>query len=213
MTGFFESLFSEGRVRLSTTDAPSPADLSAAVEWILAFEPHYRRTLAGTPPAPDAAAVGWAARVFFRAAQLLVARNIGAAQVLADLSVPCPRPPEPAVCYGVDLTWRFLPDLVRIARAASQNDPLVERLLAWCGEWPLSSVGVPDVTAGPLDGFVGDPALRMLYVDRIISTGDVSRLNDLRVREAVRSALGAFPRLAPSLAAALATETAHTDAS
>jgi hypothetical protein len=213
MTGFFESLFAEGRVRLSAAAPPSPADVSTAAEWILAFEPDYRRTLAGTPPAPDAAAVGWAARVFFRAAQLLVARNIGAEQVLADLSVPCPARPEPAVCYGVDLTWRFLPDLVRLARAASQNDPLVERLLAWCGEWPLSSVGVPGVTAGPLDGFISDPALRMLYVDRIMAAGDVSRLNDPRVREAARSALGAFPQLAPATAAALASETAHTDAS
>ncbi len=213
MTGFFESLFSEGRVHLSAATRPSPADVNAASEWILAFEPDYRRTLAGTPPAPDVAAVGWAARGFFRAAQLLVARNIGSEQVLADLSVPCPARPEPAVCYGVDLTWRFLPDLVRLARAASQNDPLVERLLAWCGEWPLSSVGVPGVTAGPLDGFVADPALRMLYVDRIMATGDVSRLNDRRVQEAARSALGAFPRLAPVIAAVLANEAAHTEES
>jgi len=41
------------------------------------------------------------------------------------------------------------------------------------------------------------------YVDRIIATGDQSRLADLRVQQAATSALGMFPNLAPTIAAAL----------
>ena len=43
-----------------------------------------------------------------------------------QLSVPCPQKASPAVCYSVDLTFRFLPDLTRLARAASEDDPLVK---------------------------------------------------------------------------------------
>jgi hypothetical protein len=39
-----------------------------------------------------------------------------------------------------------------------------------------------------------------MYVDRIIARRDKTRLDDDRVREAVRTALGAFTDLAPELA-------------
>jgi hypothetical protein len=38
-----------------------------------------------------------------------------------------------------------------------------------------------------------------VYVDRIIAGRDVERLDDPRVREAVRAALGMFRELAPEL--------------
>jgi hypothetical protein len=74
-------------------------------------------------------------------------------------------------------------------------------------DWPLSSIGAP---AGEppdgrwaIDGFAGDACLMALYADRIIAADAVSRLNDDRVKRAVRTALGAHDELAPRVTAAL----------
>jgi hypothetical protein len=203
MQAFFDMLFSEGRVRLASDQPPRPPDVEAAADDVLRFERQYRLNLAGTPPAPSRGAVCWGAACLYRAAQFLVYRDLGPALLKRDLSSPCPEQAKPEVCYGVDLCFRFLPDLIRLARAAAQSDPLVEQLMAWSGQWPLSSVGVSGVTCGAIDGFIADESLRLLYVDRIIATKDTSRLADERVREAVRAALGAFPELSSEIAAAL----------
>ncbi len=60
-------------------------------------------------------------------------------------------------------------------------------------QWPLSSVGIKDVGDINVDDFVGEPSLRQMYVDRIIERGDLSRLSDGRVRQAVQAAIWAVP--------------------
>jgi hypothetical protein len=52
-----------------------------------------------------------------------------------------------------------------------------------------------------------------LYVDRVIACGDISRLGDARVREAVRQAVGLFPGLTPKMATAVAGPTGPEDIS
>ena len=99
----------------------------------------------------------------------------------------------------MDLSLRFLPDVMRMARAANAQDPLVEYLLAWAADWPLSSVGITGVNAGSIDPFIDDASLRALYVDRIIAANDQSRLADARAADAVRAALGGFRELSPAI--------------
>lgn len=203
MQSFFDNLHNEGRVRLTSADAPTLAEIDAATNGLLDFEREYRLNLAGTAPVPVWSAVRWGAAGVYRAAQFLAYRELGPDALARDLGIPCPEPPSAAVCYSVDLSFRFLPDLIRLARAAAANDPLVERLMAWAASWPLSSVGISGVSPGPIEAFIEDESLRMLYVDRIIATKDVSRLTNDRVRIAVAAAIGAFPELAPEVAAAL----------
>jgi hypothetical protein len=74
--------------------------------------------------------------------------------------------------------------------------------------WPLSSVGVKGLEGLDVSSFVGDPALLQLYVDRIIERADQSRLTDPRVNEAVRTALGGYPELAPAIPAAFIAQEA-----
>jgi hypothetical protein len=102
--------------------------------------------------------------------------------MLRDLGGDGPADDSPAVHYSVDLSFRFLPDLVRHARAASERDALVGRLMDWANRWPLSCVGFAGAAAGSIDGFAGHPCLLRMYVDRIIAGHDVSRLTDQRVR-------------------------------
>jgi hypothetical protein len=120
------------------------------------------------------------------------------------LAAACPPGDPQSVHYSVDLTFRYLPDLYKLARSASQQDVLLTHLARWAVDWPLSSVGMAGVEPVELDDWVNDPCLLGLYVDRVIARNDVSRLGDRRVREAVEQALGLFPDLAPKIARAIA---------
>lgn len=200
---FYTALLSDGRLRLRSEAPASTDEMEAATEFLLQQERTGRRSLAGRPPAAERNAVSWAAGAFYRAAQFLVYRDLNEDALKRDLSVPCPEPGSPAVCYAVDLSFRFLPELIRLARAASESDPLTKRLMTWAGEWPLSSVGVKGVSDVVIDVFIDDASMRALYLDRIIATDDIERLEDPRMRDAARRALGAYPELAPKIAAAL----------
>ena len=97
----------------------------------------------------------------------------------------------------MDLFFRHLPDLLAWAQRVAANDPLVAALRRLAEEWPLSSVGIANIAPGSIDPFIAHAGLRRLYADRIIARRDSSRLADARTAEAVRSALGAHPELAP----------------
>ena len=57
-----------------------------------------------------------------------------------QLSQDCPGPVAADVHYSVDLVFRFLPDLLKFARSSSDQDPLLEYIVRWLHEWPLSCV-------------------------------------------------------------------------
>jgi hypothetical protein len=199
---FVTALVNSGRVRVPVALEP-PDDLSAAVRELDRFA---RPELAFEPPLLDLEVGQWALLLLFRGCQALVYRELDAEAVRAALAVSCPAAVSAEACYSADLAFRFLPDLIRLARGIAEDDPLVEGLKALAVRWPLSSVGVKDLGAVDLAAFAADPSLMRLYCDRIIETRDLSRLDDARTREAVREALGAFGDLAPVMAAALGKE-------
>jgi hypothetical protein len=92
--------------------------------------------------------------------------------------------------YSVDLIFRFLPDLMRLARSDAENDPLLAYLRQWAVAWPLSSVGIPDVTPASIEPIVNHRCLMNMYRDRIIARKDRSRRGDPRIEEAVAQAVG-----------------------
>ena len=100
-----------------------------------------RLNLPGNAPEllPEAAA--WAATRLYHACQALVCREMPPAQMAAMLREPCPCPASPAVDYSVDLVFRFLPDLLAIARRVAMDDPLVTELLALARAWLAGSAG------------------------------------------------------------------------
>jgi hypothetical protein len=140
----------------------------------------------------------------------VVNRDANETDVRAALADPRPGPTATAH-YSVDLVFRFLPDLIALARRVSQDDPLVEALRNLIAPWPLASVGMSDIPVADIEPIIGHPCLRQLYVDRILARGDVARLDDPRVQEAVREALGACPELAPAISAKLAAACAVTE--
>ncbi len=207
---FVESLFTEGRVRVGATVGrngrllhPSTDDLEETKSVLKEIEFSYRSNLPGDPPAVSDKALLWGAATTFHASSFLAHRDAGEDVVRLALTVPCPETPSPSVCYSVDLTFRFLPDLVRLARAVSPNDPLVEVLTSLAQQWPLSSVGIADVGLVDVTPFLDDDCLLQLYIDRIIATKDRSRLNDPRVCDKIRATIGLHSELAPELSSYL----------
>jgi hypothetical protein len=200
LADFLHNLLAEGRVTVPKPGKLTQEELQEAERVLEEFEQSYRLELPGDPPGFAAAAAGWAAAQFYLACQFAVFRDFGPEVLSEHLSPECEGHHLPEVHYSVDLTFRFLPDLMRIARAMSEDDPLVGHLLAWAARWPLSSVGVRGVgelTEEDLLPLVGSRALLTLYVDRIIAQGDISRLKARPVREAVESSLGLHGKLAP----------------
>ena len=200
---FFEALFAEGRVAVPEPAELAKDELPAATEVLTTQDEVRRLDLPAGAPAFDQHAALWAATQFYRACQLAMFRNIGEDAIgkLAESTLGDWEKPE--VHYSVDLTFRFLPDLVRIVHAAASDDPLVNLLMSWCRRWPLSGVGVKgvgDVLLGPI---VDSPSLLTMYVDRILAQEDSERFASEPVRRAVRQALGLYSQLSPKLAAAV----------
>lgn len=194
---FTKSLWDGGELLLTSPDAPTLADLNVSIELVQSTEIEYRKTLPADVPPVNQPALQWALTAFYRASQFLVFRELPVELLRSDLSNPCPEKQSASTSYSVDLTFRFLPDLVRLTRSISSQDPLLEFLQRWGFEWPLSSVGIADVQLGSVDPILEHASLCTIYVDRILGTGDIGRLNDPRTAEAVRTALGDFRELSP----------------
>lgn len=209
---FLSALFADGRVHVAAGD-PAPTDTKRAdMELagtdqvdaeLLAFERDRRDDLPATPPAVELEAARYGALMLYRACQFLVFRDVDPETIQHELSREITGSLSPSSHYSVDLTLRYLPDVVRLACGASEEDPLVTELIRLSGQWPLSAVGISGAEAGDATAIVSDPCLLRLYVDRIIARQDLGRLNDEQVRAAAAQAIGAFPQLAPAVSAAL----------
>ena len=201
---FLVELFRGSRVHVAVISEFSADERQNAARVLTEWEHTLRADLPEhSPPICQATAV-WGAERFYRACQFLVVRDCSAEAIAAELTLARPKAAASAsAAYSVDLTWRFLPDLLKLASGLASDDPLVTQLRRWAVEWPLSSVGVPNLGEVDVSGFLDDPCLRTLYIDRIIARRDRTRLTNERVRDAVREALGAFPELAPEIGAFL----------
>lgn len=200
---FLKDLFAEGRVTAPEFAPLSDDELSAGDEVIAEYEQTHRLEMPGTPPPFVLAAGRWAAFRFFRACQFAVYRDLDEQSLKQELGQPFSEPIDAAAHYSVDLVFRYLPDLAKFAGSAAERDPLRDILRGWAIDWPLSSVGMSDVDPVVIDGFAENNSLMQLYADRIISTGDKSRLSAPAAEEAVRRALGLFTNLAPNIATTL----------
>jgi hypothetical protein len=195
------TLVEQGTLCFDSPDALCDDELAAECEFLLRFEESYRLQLPGPTPSVSPAAVRWAAGMFLRAAQFVAFRQLGEELLNQDLARPCPGKRDAATDYSVDLAFRFLPDLFRLTRAASESDPLLKVLERWAGDWPLSSVGMPiDPEAAPTTQYLmSDDTLKKVYADRILARQDRNHLRDDGVRTAVREWIGYYPEDAGGL--------------
>ncbi|QDT41685.1 hypothetical protein Pan241w_17480 [Gimesia alba] len=197
---FFSSLFEDGIVHVPEIGELSDSEIQTADEILVDFEKQYRLEMPlEMPPfsVPDAQN---AAYCFFRACQFAVSRDAPPQLIDSEFQRLEELTDTPQTHYSVDLIFRFLPDLFRLSKSAMEEDPLVQHLHDWAVRWPLSSVNISNLQKPvQIDGFSESPGLMRLYCDRIISTGDISRLEDPRVRTLVEASWGMYPELAPNI--------------
>jgi hypothetical protein len=198
---FLKALAEEGRAVVSPK--PLDRDPGDAAEVLRQVETSAREELTFEPPKLSLDAALWAARLSYHLCQFTVCRDIGAERIGAVCGEACPVARSPETDWSADLTLRHLPRLFHLARHLSEGDPLVQHLKQIATAWPLSSVGIAGLENLSLESFIGHPALRRLYVDRVVAAEDTSRLNDSRVGDLLRADLGIHHELAPTIASKL----------
>lgn len=191
---FFLALQGSGRVAVQRAPDPEHGGLERALRE---FDGAVRLGApAGLPPL-DVAAATWAVEMLYAACVLFAHRDEPAETVAARLAPACPSPPAaPATHYAVDLAFRHLPELWRLARGFAPGDPLVQALRELATRWPLSSVGIAELGAIDVRPLLAEPGLRRLYVDRVLHAQDRSRAADPAVAAAIAAAVGEHPELA-----------------
>jgi hypothetical protein len=194
---FTRALWQGGDLSLASKDRPSEREINEAMDFLMEIETAYRDTLPVGLPHVDRVAAQWALMSIYRVAQFLVFRELPEELMRTELAGKCPTGVGPEVCYSVDLSFRFLPELLRLTRAVSSHDPLLDVLRSWASDWPLSSVGMVGIEIGSVESILENRALSTLYADRILATNDQSRLADPHVADIVRTALGGFRELSP----------------
>lgn len=199
---FLETLLGEGRAAVPPL-GPIPAEQIAAADDVLArYERLWRQECPSAVPNFRVEAARWAAEQFCLACQFAIFRSVDEQAIHTALATAYANDAGPDVHYSVDLVFRFLPDLVKFVHAASTKDPLENILRGWAHEWPLSSVGMKGIEVANLAVLYESSGLMTLYIDRVFTHGDQSRLEDEVVREHVLAAVGMYPDLAPNLALA-----------
>jgi hypothetical protein len=192
LTDFLRTLLDTGDVTVAGHLTPfAPEDLATATALLHRYHAADALHQAHQAPPFDEAAAQWAAGCLYRTAQLAFLRDYDAdavAQHLADW----PSAATPAASYSVDLIFRHLPALLDLARHLAPADALVARLQALARQWPLSFVGMPPAPAVAPAAVLAHPALRALYLDRVIERQDRGRAVQPGVAEGIREALGEY---------------------
>lgn len=196
---FLGQLFDHGRVEVSPPHLPfDPEDLLLAEKCLLQQDQLLRSNAPdGVPPLALATAM-WGAKTLYRLCQLIAYRALDEAAISELLSAPCPST-EIDRHWSVDLTFWFLPDVLRHATAASSEDPLVRHIRALAAQWPLSTVGMQVTNLQHEAEIVASPGLLLLYVDRILAKTDLTRLTHPDVQAAAKQAIGLHTNLWPDI--------------
>ena len=200
MHSFLESLFGTGELEIAASSSESDAadDDVPIREAIQSYELLWRMQQPLEPPEFNVAAAMKAATVLRSACEAVVYRRIEADHIEHLIrKTALVSDDDPGQHYSVDLVFHFLPQVAERAARVSESDPLLEILRTVGRQWPLSSVGISGCEPQTIPKALRQPSLWQMYIDRIISRNDKSRLNIPLVREAVAAAIGPFPHLAP----------------
>jgi hypothetical protein len=198
LTSFLQALAHDGRIVVSPEPIGPPDETAVAV--VVGLNQRAQSELAGEGPGFSSETALWAATLLYQICQFIVCREIGEGQMAAAFVNECPAVRGPEADWSADILFRHLPALIRLSQQLSNGDPLVQELRKIAATWPLSSVGVSELTGLNLDTFIGHSALGRLYADRVVAAADTSRLGDPRVDDLLRADLGIHRELAPEIA-------------
>jgi hypothetical protein len=192
LTQFIQDIIQHGKVVVEGTVTPfTDEDVQTAVQRLHEHYEQQKRELTGTVPAFDAAAAIWAAGFLYRAVQLVMLRDLGE-ETVNGLLTPYEGAISPEAILSVDLSFRYLPNLVGLAKGLAPEDALVKRLHEAAVQWPFSSVGMKLDEELNNDVIMNNTCVRRAYIDRIITARDIKRCNNTQVNEYIQEALGHY---------------------
>ena len=196
LSEFIQELFETGRVKVPPPDMELPGT-STIDSSLNRAEATRAADMPGDPPEFKTPLANWAASMVFRACQALIDRTINQERLAASIGVAYSGEVDASAHYSVDLVLRYMPDLLRLSKQVSDADPLNTFIMQWATDWPLSSVGIPDVQVENLDVILEHPSLKMHYIDRVIERQDLPRLEDPRVHTTILNHAGMYHDLLP----------------
>lgn len=189
---FLHALFITGQVAVASQ--PELFSLPDLQQAVVLLQEEYAEDSVHLPhvaPSFSAEAALWAAQVLYRSVQLTLQRDLDETAVHASL-IDFPGPVDPAAVYSADLTLRYLPDLLNLAKGLAPADVLVTRLRELAQRWPFSFGGPELADPQYLEPVLAHPALRAAYADRVIGTRNLVRARQPEAIPLVREALGHY---------------------
>ncbi len=183
-----DELWHTGRLVAEHPVASSEPETDVLIDWLRKAETEYRKQLPSTPPPLDISSAIWAVQQFYRASQLMVHRELGEEFIQSGLETEPPEAPMPSIDsaflasasihYSVDLFFRFLPDIQRLAIAACSSDPLLMQMDAWAKRWPLSAARMQNQTVDQekLEPILVNRCLRTMYIERVLDRNPFSQV-------------------------------------
>jgi hypothetical protein len=142
--------------------------------------------LTDNPPAFDADAAIWGAKVLFYSAQLILNRKNEFSEVSLyfddTLNID-----DPSAILSADLCLRFLPTLYKELLALDMDDPLVDVLRDILIRWTYSSLDL-DLKSVPfdIDSFLQHHCLRRCLLDRVTEYKRVDMAEHPRLMQALK---------------------------
>jgi len=167
----------------------SKEEIEAATEYLHAQYNYQAQELTRPIPAFHSGAAIWAAGFLYRAVQLTILRDLGE-DAVNGLLTPFNGPVSSETILSVDISFRYLPNLLGLAKGLAPEDVLVKRLQEAALQWPFSSVGLKVNGIMEIDAIMDNACLRRAYIDRIIEARDIKRCNNVQVNEYIKEALG-----------------------
>jgi hypothetical protein len=164
---FLRELFAEGKIVFHKPPDPEPAKDNQTLAMLQEAFKNYQLNVAGPRIPFEAKTALHAARFVEMASWFLVSFQEGEeimAQALAFEEIPRTAGQH----LSADLVFRYLPVVLRRARALGTRDRLGELVENILRRWPLSGV-LADLPEGPLTGldFSGHSGLQLLYAERL----------------------------------------------
>jgi hypothetical protein len=192
---FIQDIIQQGKVVVAGQVIPfTREDVQQATQRLYEHYDHQLQELTRPVPAFEPEAAVWAAAYLYRAVQLTVLRDLGE-DAVNGLLTPFNGPVSPGSILSVDVSFRYLPNVLGLAKGLAPEDALVKRIQEAAILWPFSSVGMKVNGKVDVEIIMNDGCLRRAYIDRIIEARDTTRCKNALVNEYIKEALGDYGHL------------------
>lgn len=162
------------------------------------LENEYNKESLSYPFSPvvfDPHAAMWAARIFYYSCQLLLYRDQNFEDI-RNLMTPYDRDITPSAILSVDLTLRFIPDLLLELKLIDDTDPFIDILEDILHTWHYSAIGYALDRMDMLDFTIikKNQSVFQLYIDRVINRDALSLAQHPDIHNDILLQLGMYKK-------------------